>query len=40
MTHEGALDEADLLERRTRVGAVAAAAAELARPAATAALQN
>lgn len=37
VTHEGALDEADLLERRTRVG-LSRAAGEQARPAATAAL--
>jgi glycerol-3-phosphate dehydrogenase len=39
VTHEGALDEADLLERRTRV-ALSPAAAEQARAAATAALTS
>jgi glycerol-3-phosphate dehydrogenase len=37
VSHEGALDEADLLERRTRV-ALSPAAAELAKPAASASL--
>ena len=39
VTHEGALDESDLLERRTRL-ALSPAAAEQARAAATAALHH